>query len=536
MYRILLADDEGIAIEALRFIIEKNFEDDCQIEAAKSGRAAIELVDSFRPDIVCMDIRMPGINGIEAIREIKSRNPGIIFIVISAYDKFDYAKEAVHLGVLEYVNKPVEQEKMVSLLKRAMVLVDEQRAQRSKDLLIKEKLEIVIPVIENGFIYAALFQDNYVEDIDNYKQLLGMSADYGFMTVLECGDNNGAGHVANPIGASVQVQPYYQQIRTMLKEYFPQSAVGAMMGNKIIMFVVGEDVTEEYVHRIALIDYARKMIRELRAEIGIDFRMGIGSLTPLSRIHDSYEEAIQSIRFAKGSVVHVKDLPIGCGYEADYPLETEKRLFERIANGDATGAVKEVHNFFDWMLANHGDMPDDIRLKVLEFVLWAEKKAYESGGMTYVFTSRHFYLSQVMNTEDLSELRVWMVDKVTEVCRNILCKKEESNVSIVEKAKDYILRHFSEEITLDDVSEEMNITPYYFSKLFKDEAGVNFSDYLREIRMERAKYLLTEGKLPMKEICVQIGCADPNYFSRMFKKYVGVTPTEYKEGKTSETI
>ena len=101
MYKIMLADDEGIVIDSLKFIIEKEFGEECVIESAKTGRSVIELAESFRPDIAFMDIQMPGINGIEAMREIKNSNSGIVFIVMSAYDKFDYAKEAINLGVME---------------------------------------------------------------------------------------------------------------------------------------------------------------------------------------------------------------------------------------------------------------------------------------------------------------------------------------------------------------------------------------------------------------------------------------------------
>lgn len=157
MYKIMIADDEGIVIDALKFIIQKNFGDSCVIESAKSGRSVIELAETFRPDIALMDIQMPGINGIEAMKEIRKENTNIIFVVISAFDKFDYAKEAINLGVLEYVNKPIEQNKIVEILKRAMKMVDGERERRSNDLRIREKLEIVVPVIETGFIYSVLF-------------------------------------------------------------------------------------------------------------------------------------------------------------------------------------------------------------------------------------------------------------------------------------------------------------------------------------------------------------------------------------------
>ena len=94
MYKIMLADDEGIVIDSLKFIIEKEFGDICTVEYAKTGRSVIELAESFRPDIAIMDIQMPGINGIDAMKEIRQTNTNTVFIVMSAYDKFDYAKEA----------------------------------------------------------------------------------------------------------------------------------------------------------------------------------------------------------------------------------------------------------------------------------------------------------------------------------------------------------------------------------------------------------------------------------------------------------
>ena len=118
MYKIMLADDEGIVTDSLKFIIDKNFPGKFEIETAKTGRSVIELAESFRPDIAFMDIQMPGINGIDAMKEIQKQNTSIIFIVMSAYDKFDYAKEAISLGVLDYLNKPFNREMIVNVLDR----------------------------------------------------------------------------------------------------------------------------------------------------------------------------------------------------------------------------------------------------------------------------------------------------------------------------------------------------------------------------------------------------------------------------------
>jgi YesN/AraC family two-component response regulator len=161
----MLADDEGIVIDSVKFIIEKEFGDECVIEFAKTGRSVIELAETFRPDIAIMDIQMPGINGIDSMKEIRKNNNNVVFIVMSAYDKFDYAKEAIKLGVLEYITKPMEKTKLLDTLKRAMAVVDKEREKRSNDLLIREKLETVIPVLESGLIYEILLHEHFTEDI-----------------------------------------------------------------------------------------------------------------------------------------------------------------------------------------------------------------------------------------------------------------------------------------------------------------------------------------------------------------------------------
>ena len=107
MFRILVADDEGIMLESIKSIILSNFGSECQVACVKTGRAVIEQAEAFRPDIAIVDIQMPGLSGIQAIREVRRFNSSMVFIIITAYDKFSYAQEAVNLGVMEFITKPV---------------------------------------------------------------------------------------------------------------------------------------------------------------------------------------------------------------------------------------------------------------------------------------------------------------------------------------------------------------------------------------------------------------------------------------------
>ena len=122
-----------------------------------------------------------------------------------------------------------------------------------------------------------------------------------------------------------------------------------------------------------------------------------------------------------------------------------------------------------------------------------------------------------------------MLEQTREISRNVGIAREKQSESVMEKAKEYIRENFQKDLTLDEVSKVVDISPYYFSKLFKQETGENFIEYLTKVRMKNAEELLKDSSYSIKEICAASGYGDPNYFSRIFKKYEGVTPSEYRE-------
>lgn len=528
MYKVMLADDEGIVIDSLTYIIRQNFDGECQVESAKTGRSVIELAESFRPDIAFMDIQMPGINGIEAMKEIKKNNPNLIFIVMSAYDKFDYAQEAINLGVLEYLHKPVDQKKIVEVLKKAMDMVDNRREKRSRDLETKEKLEIVVPMLEQGFIMAGLLQAQDRPGLENYKSLLGIRKSHMFTLVLEFGDEKNEQGVTNPVGAGVRLQGSYQQVRSIIKEYYA-CYVGPLMNNRLVCCVPTDMKQGDYESRARDVERCRRMMDQISDACGLTCRVGVGSILPVDKLEKSYEDASKALGNSDASVAHCRDLPIFCEYEEDYPLNLEEQLFDCVRAGKGKEARNAAEAFFDWMAETQTDYMPNIRLKVLEFVLFMEYVAYKSGGMVYRFRDRSEYLD-VVRTGSLEEMRRWFLKKAEESAANVSEKKKEYSHEIIEKAREYISRNYKKDLSLESMSREMDMSPYYFSKLFKEVTGTNFVEYVTSIRIRRAKELLREGKNSMKQICQEIGYGDPNYFSRIFKKWTGQTPTEFKEG------
>lgn len=530
MYRILLADDEGIVLNALEFIIEKNFSGKYELETAKTGLAAIETAERFRPDIVFMDIQMPGINGIDAMREIRKFSANVIFVVLTAYDKFDYAKESISLGVLDYLNKPVNQKVVVQVIERAMGEIDARRERRKNDLQIRERMETVMPIIENGFIYSILLQERFEEDIENYKDLLDITATYGYMLAVVFGDRQQGNYMTNAVGTSVKTQiDYYSKVREILKETFPGAVVGNVSANKIPVFMPADELKMDYNRRIEMIEKSRKAVRSMNKATGLSFRIGIGGVIRLKDALHSYDDALKALYSTKGSVAHADDLPIAVEYEDNYPVETEEAIFEKLRDGKAEECLAQADKFFDWMVSQYGDDEMSIKLKVLEFVLNGESVMYRNSGHLYRFSSRKTYLQEVLDINGYDLLKKWFMDKMRGAASTVVKSDEDHTNDLIRQAKEYIDNHFHRDMSLDDISRELNISPYYFSKLFKEKTGENFVEYVTGRRMDKAKQLLKNSDKSIKEICIEAGYSDPNYFSRIFKKYQGVSPTEYKE-------
>ena len=526
MYKIMLADDEGIVIDSLKFIIEKEFGSKCDIRTAKTGRQVIELAEEYQPDIAFMDIQMPGINGIEAMREIRKTNSHIVFIVMTAYDKFDYAKEAISLGVLDYLNKPVSRDGIINILNKAMGQIDGERAKRSNDLRVREKLETVVPIIENGLIQDLLFKEYFKEDIDNYKTLLGIDSEYGYMACMVFGREMVGNYMTSAVAVSIQAQKSYREIHTITEDYI-KGIMGAVMSNKIPILIPTDSNTLPYNERNNVVESARALCRKLSDRFDMDFRIGFGSVKPLDRMAESYEESNSVLIATTSHVAHVDDMPLACQYEESYPMDLEKRLFNEISLGNVNETVALSQAFFEWMEENYANDNDSVRLKCLEFVLWAEHLSYEKTARVYEFKSRANYLSELLNLGGLNEVKHWFIEKMKAAAVWVANKQEEQSMSVVNKARQYIDENYMKELTLDDISRMVNISSYYFSKVFKEETGENFIDYLTKLRIEAAKKLLKTTSKSMKEISAEVGYPDPNYFSRNFKKYTGKTPTDY---------
>jgi two-component system response regulator YesN len=407
------------------------------------------------------------------------------------------------------------------------------RLLRKTLMKIQEKLETIIPVVENGFVTGMLLSDD-MQDEEYYRNLLEITEKDAYVEVIQFGTEDPSGGLLSPVESRVKAQDNYMQIRSVIKS-FQRCIIGPVMSDRIVLVVPHEDETVTYDERIETINNMRSLLQRLSEMLSIRVRAGIGKICRFADLRMSYLEAVQALRDSRARVVHIEDISEHGVYEDDYPIELERDTFTALSRGDVAGVREKANVFFDWM-ERHDPMDlDSMRLKVLELVLRSEHDAFAAGSVNYAFDYRKDYLTQVNALQDVRQIRDWFLDHMTSIAGTIHNQAEEKDESTVARACKYIQEIFRQELSLDDVSKEVNVSPYYFSKLFKAEEGVNFIDYLTALRIEEARKMLSGDEFAVKEVGARVGYQDPNYFSRIFKKNTGYTPTEYKERCNEKT-
>ena len=518
MIKIMIVDDELIVRNGLKFIIETEFSDVLKIVAiAKTGREAIELFEQERPLIVLMDIQIPGINGIEAIKEIKNINPKIKSVIISAYEQFEYAKQALDIKVYDYLLKPITKDKLKTVLNKIILEIEKEKELKRKEIDIKEKLDKTTSILEYGYINSIIMNTHFTEEIEDYHNLLNIRKDYGYIMIIEFQEE-------------VILADLESRIRNSIK-YKCKAVVGPLMGNHIIISVHEDENISNSDQKKNIIHLAKEIQRNLRNILNADIKIGIGSCYKINNFNSSYQEAIKALRLTeKRSVVHIedavesfelKDLSTYIHLKND-----EEAIVNSIKEGNTCEVERKMKNFFDKIYKGYGNNEKAIKNIIMELMVLIRMTAYREGVISEE-CNQATYMDDLKNLKEQHNLKNWCIAEAKKTTEAIKLKKENNTSGLISEAKDYIKQNYNEELHLKDVAMAICISPQYLSKIFKDEVGVNFIDYLTTVRIEEAKKMLKEQNISIKEICFKIGYNDPNYFSRLFKKIVGVSPTEY---------
>jgi len=307
--RILVADDEPIEREALRVLVQRNMPEAQVVGEAGTGAQAIALTEQLHPDVVFMDIEMPGLSGLQALREIRQRCPDTRCVVVSAYDYFHFAREALRLGVVDYLLKPVKRDEMLAVLRRLADDIAAHRGRRQQELQQQEQLQQLRPLAEAQLVQ--LMVAGAPEDqINSLLQVLGLKFQAGFCMVAGIAEQPGQEAREAEAAAAGDPRQAYLYLRS-LAHSLCTCAVGAWEDSRTVLMVELNAPVDEYETRIWSSDLAQRLRDLVKGKTGIRFRVGIGRyFSGISEAPRSYKEALNAFRFEGLShrVTHYGDL------------------------------------------------------------------------------------------------------------------------------------------------------------------------------------------------------------------------------------
>lgn len=505
MYRLLIVDDERNIRIGLKAMIEREYPSLFSIGLAAGGAEALELHRSEKADIVVTDIRMPGMDGLELIRELNKLPSPPAVIILSGYDDFQYAKEAITHKVREYLLKPIVREELHQALNRMLTdLGKEQEVARELSELGKYREEQAADQLN----YILLHPDLPEHEIERRFAKAGLSpssSPFVVAVVREEDPRNGA--------LAKLAEPYWKERRTICFEDKDRNVV-----------VIAED-------EAAVADFARHaMDRGLHVHIGVSLKAaGAG------QFKRGYVQAKQALKYRMlqaqpgGGIFYYSDvrhLPM----PQTYPEDAFRRLANLLGTGRKQDIKEQWHEIMDLREIRRLDISYLERLsrmlneQVIDrvFADYGEAsveilKIYKKIGYLYDSQAVFSYI------HDAEALLLRLDDYVKDV------KEAHVGHAEMKAAVDYICENYANPLNMATVSNHVSLNYSYFSETFKQFTGMSFVNYVKKVRIEKAKELLEHTRGKVYEIAEQVGFESVKQFNRVFREQEGISPMEYRE-------
>jgi len=511
MIRLLVADDERPVVEGISHIVRRDLSSEFEVVGtASSGREAIEKAGLLAPDLVLMDVRMPGLSGLDAIREMRRLGSRAAVILITAYERFDIAREAVELGVLDYLLKPVSKDALAASLRGASGAIERKGDFERREIEHREREEEMRSLAEAAFLEAIMLGERSAAAMERYRSALGIAESRGLMA---------AASVLPPAGSldpEAESAAAYESLKGTLR-YKTRAMAGPRVAGVAAIFLPlreggdGADAAgglKTAIEAVHSKDIARGRLK-----------LGFGSAKPFAELGASWSEAMAELLGGgrRGS---------GPGFsEADF--EADSAFLEALAIPSGERAALALERVVG-PLRSRDELPLAERIRVAVLLADAAGVLRRLGAMTPAEAAA------AMDFEDLCSARsgaaLDLAVRPRFAALAAAAARGPRRSTPLDAAIAAVKADFAKPITLELVADELGVSAGRLSRLFVEGLGKGFSDFLIEYRIERAKEMLLEPGAAIKQVSAACGYSDPNYFSRLFKKATGLTPTAFSSG------
>lgn len=526
-YKIALIDDEAVVREGMGELIPWGKIGLDLIGTAEDGEKGLLLIQEERPDIVLLDINMPKLNGLDLANIVKKTYPDTKIILISGYDEFDYARQALRMGVEDYILKPVTKVEMITLLEQVVGKLDKEREQTKKEVDVLNKIEQSIPLMQQKLLEELMFTE--IEENLIIKKCIKANIPY-----------NKKYYGIFLIDADKQLECNQKEDQKELTHFAIQNIVSEILINKNwgIVFEVDElnavlyfmdsdkDTSQSYQ---STLNYIKQAITEL---LDITVTIGVGSLvSEINHINHSYDEAYHALlsRFFQGTNRIIDNIKPYQYKKVNFIkwMEWENQVIHSISQEDEFEKVissicielrKSKMNIEDI-----GEICSNIASSILKKFIEIDPT------ITEIFPDGIDIIEELKKFKTLSDIQSWL-NALYEKCHNYINSQSRPNKIHIKNIIAFIEENYNvPDLSMKMVCDCVHISPSHFSNIFKKEIGVTFVQYVTEYRMEKACQLLKYTPLKTYEISEAVGYADSHYFSTTFKKQLQTSPSEYRK-------
>ena len=529
-YTVLLVDDEEEVVQVIMKKINWEGLGFSVIGYANNGVKALEMVEEYQPDIVMTDIKMPYMDGMELANRIKAEFPATRILIFTGFDEFEYAKEAVHLEVEEYILKPVNSVELTNVFTQMKIKMDQEISEKRNVEILQRYYMESLPLLQANF-YSTLIEGRIRE-----SELLKYLSDYQitfsgpfFCCLVIHTSSSQAPENMNPLLLSTSVQ---KQAEEKLGEKWKAKSF-TYLGNTVLIAQLQNesDVSE-------LTDESDRFCRYVRRMIGAVVTVGIGTVCGnILEISKSYSGAREAVSYrgiyGATKAINIKEIAPQEMLQSGSAGEMEMaNLFKMIRLGSEQEVLDAVNRYWNQIsfpsksLQQHHIAVMEMVSALYRFSSNNEISMEDFGGdMGKLYT-------KLLDLEP-ETLHKWLRETSLSFREKLIHARSRSTKSFVLKAEEYVRNNFyDEEISLDRICEILGVSSSYFSTIFKKETGKSFIGYLTDYRMEQASRLLIETNEKSYIIAKQVGYTDPNYFSYVFKRRYGVSPSKYRTEHT----
>lgn len=534
--KVFLVEDEMVIRRGIKNSIDWEKEGYIFCGEASDGELAYPMIIKEKPDILITDIRMQFMDGLELCKLVKKELPNIKILILSGYDEFDYAKEAIRLGVTEYLLKPISSGKLLEALNGVSESI--RREKEDKDLVrkymeeMRENTEHEKQKFFEQMIAGNLSMADALETGKKYEMNLSAGMYNLLLFRFTLGEEN------RKSGELLGEAEYAIEKLTERLEYVFEFQRG-VEGWAFLLMADNEEQMSERVKELS------KVLEEIMKNYStIAYFGGIGQpVARLRELEESFREAERALaaRFTMelNRIISVEDIRMAQNVDtlddieitSFGEIEKTRTMLEKFLNN---GAEDEIDEFVDVYI---NELPEENLKSVLmrQYIImdayivmmsFCEKIEGIEGEMQAQSEELKNSMKTIQTLEEIKNYIRMLLKKIIGV-RDTISGRRYSD--IIEIAKDQIRKtYMSDEISLNTIAAEVGMSPSYFSSIFSKEMGKTFVEYLTEIRMDRAKELLMCSSMKTSEIGYEVGYKDPHYFSYIFKKTQNCTPKEFR--------